>query len=498
LVISGGSSLGLVCSNCGEGNAINRLSQMDLSNATTETSPLDTGGIIVSSAGLWAPTIRHHKNTFYIVCTNCERDGTKFYTRNFYITCDDIFANNWSNPIFFDFTGIDPSLFFDDDSRAYIQGSWDITHENGAGTQPSCTIKQLEVDISTGKAISPIREIWPGFAKYDSEGPHMYKKDGWYFLVIAEGGTFEHHMLSVARSRNIWGPFESYEANPILTADGKDEYVQNTGHGELFQDCEGAWWAAVLGIRNDAGRSPLGRETFLTAVTWPEDGWPKLEQPRMEFMRGASSTPLDLPVCNPQSDGPPELLYIRRPVLENYHVEEAGKTVSMKASSVHLSAFEGSPSFVGIRQRSLTCIATATLLISTTTTLSSVNAGLSVYKDSLCNASIYFDYSTRKVVFQLINKVTASSISKDTDEGLPITVTKLRFKIEGTRESYIFSYAVSGDDTENWRPLHVVDSIEMTARDFTGTVFGVYVCGDDESSTESVKFQDFHQIKTSE
>ncbi|KAK0379921.1 hypothetical protein CLIM01_02714 [Colletotrichum limetticola] len=264
------------------GNAINRKEQISLNHASTAVMPLDTGNIMVASAGLFAPTIRYHKGTFYIICTNATHDEDTFSLDNFYITTTDIWSGNWTDPIHFSFNGIDPSLYFDDDGRVYVQGCWMIDRLK----QPSCTIKQFEMDIATGKALTEDREIWGGFARYDTEGPHIYKRGGYYYLLVAEGGTFEHHLLSIGRSKDIWGPYESCNANPIMTADGKpDEYIQNIGHGELFQDQSGAWWAAVLGVRNENDRPPLGRETFLTAVDWPEDGWPTIQQPTMEFER---------------------------------------------------------------------------------------------------------------------------------------------------------------------------------------------------------------------
>jgi beta-xylosidase len=103
-----------------------------------------------------------------------------------------------------------------------VQVSWTLTRL----AQPSCTIKQVEIDIKSGRSLSEIKEVWLGHAKLDSEGPHIYKKDGFYYLLIAEGGTFKHQMLSMARSSNIWVPYESSENNPVLTADDKDEYFQ--------------------------------------------------------------------------------------------------------------------------------------------------------------------------------------------------------------------------------------------------------------------------------
>ncbi|KAF2679671.1 glycoside hydrolase family 43 protein [Lentithecium fluviatile CBS 122367] len=116
-----------------------------------------------------------------------------------------------ADPTPFDFYGIDPSLFFGDDGRAYIQGSWMIDRMK----QPSCTIKQFEVDINT---VAPLLE---------------------YYLLAAEGGTFERHLLSIARSKRIWGPYESCPYNPVMTADSTIEYVQNVGHRKIFQDTNG-------------------------------------------------------------------------------------------------------------------------------------------------------------------------------------------------------------------------------------------------------------------
>lgn len=171
---------------------------------------------MVATVGLLAPTIRYHKGTFYVVCTNASNtpDGKALITENFYVTTKDIWSGDLGEAIFFDFKGIDTSVFFDSDDRAYIQGSW----REGPLTETVCTIRQFEVEIGTGKALSETKELWKGFSgKKDAEGPHLYKKDGFYFSVTAECGTFEHHAISVARSADIWGLYESYEKNPILT-----------------------------------------------------------------------------------------------------------------------------------------------------------------------------------------------------------------------------------------------------------------------------------------
>ncbi|RMJ04768.1 hypothetical protein CDV36_014558 [Fusarium kuroshium] len=184
----------------------------------------------------------------------------------------------WSDPITLPYPGIDLSLFFKD-GRTYVQGCFSLGLVDSA-IQPSCTIKQFEINVETREKLTEPREIRAGHSCVDTEGPHIYKVSWRYYLEVAKGGTFEHHMLSIARSESICGPYESYAQTPILSADGKpDEYIQNTGRDELFRDEAGQWWAIVLAVRNEKTCQPLGRETFLARVDWPCYGWPKIDHP---------------------------------------------------------------------------------------------------------------------------------------------------------------------------------------------------------------------------
>lgn len=465
------------------GNAISRPGQITLKDATTKIFPNETGSPIIATTGLWAPTIRYYKNVFYIICTNTTSDGSDFSTQNFYITCSDIRANNWSDPILFDFDGIDPSLYFEDD-RAYIQGCWSL---HSKGKQPTCIIKQLEVDIKTGIALSETKELWEGFANIDSEGPHIYKKDGWYYLLIAEGGTFEHHMLSIARSRDIWGPYESYEDNPIMTSDGKDEYIQNAGHGELFQDTERKWWAAVLGIRNENGRVPLGRETFLTAVEWPENGWPIIQQPKMEFEREVSRlTSTEVYPVDPDI----EFLYLRDPDLHNYKFSDNFCKISLRTSETDLSTSYGTTTFLGKRQRDLECSVSTTLELCTNLEGKEISAGLTIFKDEFRHALICVDFRTSAVNLSVVNKATG--ISSTIKGPVAKLVRKISFEIQATKLEYTFLFRLEHDG--DWVVLGNLDSKEMTAREFTGTMFGVFANGKANAVGAWVNFRDFEQI----
>lgn len=271
---------------------------------------------MLATGGLYAPTIRFHNGTFYIVCTNlvhlAEENPSR--TENFVVSATDIWSNNWSDPVYFDFNGIDPSLLFDD-GKVYVQGS--------QGPGPGTTICQFELDLATGVK-GPERTIWRGTGGIYPEGPHVYRRDGWYYLVIAEGGTHGGHMVTVARARNVWGPYEGCPRNPILTARRTDEYVQYTGHCDVFEDGEGGWWGVCLGVRKDEkGRFVLGRESFLTRATW-NGGWLSLEpvklNPRGLKMRDGDAFSATTGV---------DLVYIRDPDLSRYEISDGGRAIKL-------------------------------------------------------------------------------------------------------------------------------------------------------------------------
>jgi beta-xylosidase len=123
-----------------------------------------------------------------------------------------------------------------------------------------------------------VRNIWSGTGLMFPEAPHLYQIDGWWYMVIAEGGTERGHAVSIARSKNPDGPFESCPSNPILSARSTARPIQNTGHADLVQTSEGDWVMVMLGMRtrgNTRAFSSLGRETFATNFVW-KDGWPEV------------------------------------------------------------------------------------------------------------------------------------------------------------------------------------------------------------------------------
>lgn len=217
---------------------------------------------VPSSGGVFAPTIRFHDGRFYMVTTN---DTTH---ENFYVWTDDVHGE-WSDPITIDQGGIDPSLLFDGGRVYFIS--------NGADDQGVGGVTQCEIDIETGRKLTPSRCIWQGTGGRYLESPHMYRIGGWYYLMAAEGGTEYGHMIVLARGQTPWGPFTSCPSNPILTnRDKAPGIIQGIGHGDLIQAPDGRWFILSLGFRQIhmwMKFHHLGREVFLTPVRFEPNGW---------------------------------------------------------------------------------------------------------------------------------------------------------------------------------------------------------------------------------
>lgn len=229
---------------------------------------------VQSNGGIHAPTIRYHDEVFYIITTNVyfDVDKQKADMINFIITADNP-SGPWSDPIhILGAPGIDPDLFFDDDGRVWYVGNQMPKNPNFNGEGE---IWLQELDLNEFKLIGERHLLWRGACGGDwAEGPHMYKKDGRYYLLIAEGGTSFNHAVMVALSDNIEGPYISNPRNPIITSRhlSYDNWVNSTGHGDIIELDDGKNYMVLLGIRNEIERgSNMGRETFLAPVNWERE-----------------------------------------------------------------------------------------------------------------------------------------------------------------------------------------------------------------------------------
>ena len=249
-----------------------------IGHVATREGQLGVAGV-PTGGGAYAPTIRHHDGRFWLVVPDVLGTGRG----NVLFTADDP-AGPWSDGIVMEVPGIDPDIAWDDDGACYVTASVLQLDEQTGGTVHE-GIKQVRIDPATGAALEPaMRQLWSGTGGMFPEAPHLYRIGEWWYLMIAEGGTERGHAVSIARSASPKGPFEGCPDNPLVTARGTDRAVQNTGHGDLVQLPDGSWAMVLLGTRprsKTRAFAPMGRETFLTPVTW-KDGWPVVEPVQLD------------------------------------------------------------------------------------------------------------------------------------------------------------------------------------------------------------------------
>ncbi|KAF9482404.1 hypothetical protein BDN70DRAFT_853440 [Pholiota conissans] len=247
------------------GHALNRPSQLSLLGTP-------------SDAGSWAPGLRYHDGAFYLTSTTryVYTNELRLFPRSFYVKTNNIFSNDWSDPIYFDALGYDTDLFWDTNGDVYC--TWSGINN---AVDKIYSIWQNKIDLAMGNSLTPAVDIFEGTLPPNSsarpEGPHIYLINSTYYLLIAEGGTDIHHRSTIQRGPSPSGPWENNPSNPILF-NGADLSlpVQDTGHADIVQAPDGSWWGVALGVRPQNGNFShiqLGRETFLFPVTW-ESGWP--------------------------------------------------------------------------------------------------------------------------------------------------------------------------------------------------------------------------------
>ncbi len=236
-------------------------------------SQLDMRGC-PNSGGVWAPCLSYKNGTFYLIYTNTRHwTGVFKDTPNYLVTAKNI-EGPWSEPIYLNSSGFDPSLFHDDDGRSWLVNMlWDYRAEKHS----FAGIVLQEFSEQEQKLVGPIKNIFPGTELQLVEGPHIYKRNGFYYLFVAEGGTFLTHAETVARAKSLEGPYEIHPQNPLISSAKYPELkLQSAGHASLVENQDGSWLLAHLCRRPlKNGRSILGRETSLQNIVWQDD-WPYL------------------------------------------------------------------------------------------------------------------------------------------------------------------------------------------------------------------------------
>ena len=399
-----------------------------VANALTRTSQVELHQI-PSSGGVFAPTLRYHDGTFYMVTNN------NTFGKNFYITTTDI-RGEWSEPIFVDQEGIDPSLLFDEDGKVYFTS-------NGSDENGKACILQCEIDVKTGEKLTDSIPIWTGSGGRYIESPHLYHIGDWYYLMVAEGGTEYGHMITYARSESVWGPFESYPKNPVLTNRNKAPYIiQGIGHGDLIQSKNGDWFILCLGFRQIhqwMTYHHLGREVFLTPVEFDKDGWftaGKDGTTDFEYeIKGNFEQTEKTHYTFENTDKNIDWCFLRHPVTENYDLTP--ERFILKGTDITLDMTD-TPTFVGIRQRDFD------MELSVNADVNGGEGGVTLY---MCESE-HYDIAIRKGEngFEAVLKLNIGNI-KHTEKVIPLKSGNAKLII--TSDSQIYKFFVK-DDAETY------------------------------------------------
>jgi alpha-N-arabinofuranosidase len=425
------------------GNVLDRDSQLPLQGAT-------------SWQGIYAPTIRYHKGIYYMITTNVANGG------NFMVTATNP-AGPWSEPIWLEQQGIDPSLYFEN-GKCYMVSN------------PDNTIMLCEIDPTTGKQLTKSKALWQGTGGRYPEGPHLYKKDGYYYLLISEGGTEMAHRLTIARSKKIDGPYVANPANPLLTncsLAGQYLSIQGTGHGDFVQAPDGSWWVVFLAYRNYEGAyHHLGRETCLAPVEWKKGQWPVINggQPVDTLMQVKTLAPQ-----RPRNVVTRDVdwLHIQNPIRANY--QRMGNGFRLKASAGTLTNNQ-QPTFMGRRQEN--AVFTMETEINTDSLGFGCKAGLTVYQINDGHMDVgLVKYMTGTVA--VVMNYTVKSLQGEVmgDDSGQIN-GRIRLRISSNGAKYRFEYAGEG---QSWKLLGEHDcplvSTEMVGG-FTGAIVGMFAEGE--------------------
>lgn len=458
--------------------------------------------------GIHAPTIRHHNGTFYIITTNVyspkdKSQPTQFI--NFIITAKDI-KGPWSEPhVLEGAPGIDPDIFFDDDGKVWYLGTHapDKPNFNGEGE-----IWLQEIDLSNWKLTGNRHYLWRGACGGTwAEGPHVYKKDGRYYLLIAEGGTHFNHAVMIAVSDSITGPYIPNARNPILTTRhlSYDNWVHSTGHADLIELPDGRWYMVALGIRGEEQRrSNMGRETHLVPVEWEREPfeWKKVkhEWPVVAPLSGRIERLTKLPFTN-QPQFRNDAYYnsfdlneldlewnFRRIPLENSYSLSANKgflRLFLKPEEITL---RGRSAQMGIRQKETNFEYSTKMLFQNTE--NNLEAGISLFQQDDNFINYMVEKSNNQYYLKL--EIKERKTEKQTIKRIPLKNYKgtIFLKVISKNKKYRFSYSL--DDNQKYKYFEESNSNLLLSHGYTGAYLGLYATS---KGKQTGAFADFDWVR---
>ncbi|MEM7106118.1 MAG: glycoside hydrolase family 43 protein [Bacteroidota bacterium] len=457
--------------------------------------------------GIHAPTIRYHDGRFYIITTNVYQpidpnESTQFI--NFIITSENI-EGPWSEPHHIeDAPGIDPDLFFDDDGKVWYVGNHGPADPNFPGEGE---IWLQELDLDNFKLIGNRHFLWRGACQgVWAEGPHMYKKDGWYYLLIAEGGTSFNHAVMIAISDKVTGPYISNPRNPILTTRhlSYNNWVNSTGHADMVELPDGRWYMVALGIRGEEGyHSNMGRESHLIPVQWEHEPfeWKEIkhEYPvaAPETGRVERYTPLPFP-DKPQlrndaffDNFDSETLHLewnfrRVPLDKVYSLTERKDWLRLYQNPETIT-MRGRCSQMGFRQKETDFEYQTKMNFLPENENSEAGISLFLQDDNYINFTVVKKEGKPVLQLKINERKKDAYILKS--EALESYTGDLIFKVVSQNNKYQYLYSVNGGMT--FIKFEETASDLIICHGYTGAYLGLYTSG---NGTESKEYTDFDWV----
>lgn len=444
------------------------------SYAVTRTSQLDLTGH-PDSAGVWAPCLSYAAGRFWLIYSDVRSILGAFKDVHNYLVTAPSIDGPWSEPIYLNSSGFDPSLFHDDDGRGTGK-TWLVNQQwtHAPGKHHFNGILLQEYDAEARRLTGPVKNIYAGTPLGVVEGPHLYRRNGWYYLLTAEGGTFYEHAVTLARSRAIDGPYETLPGNPLLTSWGKrTDGLQRAGHASLVETAGGEWfmahlcgrpleWTGPNAAANDpaAGYAglhcPLGRETALQRIRWREDDWPEVvgghgQQPSLQ-VEAPRLPPHPFPAEPARDDFDANtfsghLNALRRPFDESWvSLTERPGHLRLKGRESLMSCFD--QSLVARRQQHFRC--RAETRVDFEPEHYQQMAGLVAYYNTRNHAYLHVTRdpdSGERVVALHVNRDGAYSAN---GASVPLAAGPVDLAVEFSHDSYRFFHRQDG---QAWQPL---------------------------------------------
>lgn len=489
----------------------------DLANWQPVARPLNRKALLdmrgnPDSCGIWAPCLSYADGKFWLVYTDVKRFEGAFKDAHNYITTCETIDGTWSDPWYINSSGFDPSLFHDDDGRKYFMNQQWNHRGKGTGGNPKHAsfdgILLQEWSPERG-LFGPVKNIYPGTDRGLTEAPHIFKRNGWYYLTTAEGGTGYDHAVTLARSRDVFGPYESHPDKHVMTAAHASQHpIQRTGHGQYVEDAQGQGWHTFLMGRpikgpDGTGRfCPLGRETGIERVVWKDDwmyleGGDQLVRVMVPGVDASQPTPVASYSVFSGKTLPDEFMWLRTPETERIFRLGDGALTLIGRESLG-SYFE--QSLVARRQQDLVYSAETEVQFAPTTYQQA--AGLTTYYNRYKFHALLLTeepgVGRALTMFSCLGTYPSGALDHPLDKPVPVPNGEIQLRVEVDHARQQFYWRQPGEDWKKIGPELDASVISDEGGlgehgSFTGAFVGM-VCFDTSGSGREARFPYFSYI----